>query len=318
MKWIEAYCMDKKLLIALDTSVYSSNTLHYLEHLFSCLADIHLHLLTIVTCNPSNTSSTWLDKLELLNTLTKEEQKRYTAARRFLNQAEERLKRNGIPPEQMTTEVRISTTNPAAEVLSTAREGVFDALVLGRRGVSKLEELIMGSVSSTILEKCHDVPIWIVDGQVDSRKFLVPVDGSRFTLRAVDHLCYILKGNPYAEITFFHSAAMFAKKQELDRGNCDQYLPREWCAEHQHDDDLYFSAPRQMLLNNDFPPERIHRLETKKGIHPSRQIVRQALIDDFGTIVMGRRDKEIVKNVFGSVTEKVVAMSVNSAVWVVG
>jgi nucleotide-binding universal stress UspA family protein len=73
-----------------------------------------------------------------------------------------------------------------------------------------------------------------------------------------------------------------------------------------------------MLINSGFPPERIHRLETKKGMYPSRQIVRQALVDDFGTIVMGRRDKEIVKGVFGSVTEKVVAMSVNTAVWIVG
>jgi nucleotide-binding universal stress UspA family protein len=53
-------------------------------------------------------------------------------------------------------------------------------------------------------------------------------------------------------------------------------------------------------------------------MYPSRQIVRQALIDDFGTIVMGRRDKEIVKGVFGSVTEKVVAMSENTAIWIVG
>ena len=77
-------------------------------------------------------------------------------------------------------------------------------------------------------------------------------------------------------------------------------------------------APRQMLINSGFPPERIHRRETKKGMYPSRQIVRQALIDDFGTIVMGRRDKEIVKGVFGSVTEKVVAMSVDTTIWIVG
>jgi len=195
---------------------------------------------------------------------------------------------------------------------------MFDALVLGRRGVSKLEELIMGSVSSTLLEKCRDVPIWIVDGQVDSRKFLVPVDGSHFTLNAVDHLCYILRGNPYAEITLFHSAAMFAQKQDLRTGFCERFLPRDWCREYCDDEDLYFLAPRQMLINNGFPPERIHRLETKKGLHPSRQIVRQALIDGFGTIVMGRREKEIVKGVFGSVTEKVLAMSVDNAVWVVG
>ena len=310
--------MEKKLLIAVDSSVYSYNTLHYLEQLFAHLDDIRLHLLSVVTCTPSETASEWLDELELMSSLRPEEQKRYAAAKKFLHQAVERLKRNGIGREQVSTEVKISRTNPADEVLNIARKGMFDALVLGRRGVSKLEELIMGSVSSTMFEKCHDVPIWIVDGQVDSRKFLVPVDGSHFTLQAVDHLCFILKDNPYAEVTLFHSAAMFAQKQDLRIGYCNRFLSGEWCQEHRNNDDLYFLAPRQMLINSGFPPERIHRLETKKGMYPSRQIVRQALIDDFGTIVMGRRDKEIVKGVFGSVTEKVVAMSVNTAVWIVG
>jgi nucleotide-binding universal stress UspA family protein len=310
--------MEKKLLIALDASIYSSNTLHYLEQLFAQLDDIRLHLLTVITCNPSEAASEWLDELELMSTLSNEEQKRCVTAKKFLHKAVERLRRNGIAPEQVTTEVKISTTNPAAEVLNIARNGMFDALVIGRRGVSKLEELIMGSVSSTMFEKCHDVPVWIIDGIVDSRKFLVPVDGSHFTLNAVDHLCFLLKDNPYAEVTLFHSSSMFAQKQDLSMGYCNRLLSQEWCQEYGHADDLYFLAPRQMLINSGFPPGRIHRLETKKGMYPSRQIVRQALLDDFGTIVMGRRDKEIVKGVFGSVTEKVVAMSVNTAVWVVG
>ncbi len=310
--------MEKKLLVALDTSVYSSNTLHYLERLFSHLDDIRLHLLSVVTCNPTETASAWLNETELQSTLNNEEQRRFAAAKKFLRHSTERLGRNNISPDLVTTEVKLSRSNPGAEILNIARKGMFDAMVLGRRGVSKLEELIMGSVSSTMFEKCHDVPIWIIDGQVDSRKFLVPVDGSCFTLRAVDHLCFILQNNPHAEITLFHSDAMFARTQELDSEYCNQFLTREWCWKHRGIDEFYFLAPRQMLINSGFPAERIHRLETKKGMYPSRQIVRQALIDDFGTIVMGRRDKEIGKGIFGSVTEKVMAMSVNTAVWVVG
>lgn len=310
--------MANKLLIAVDASVYSSNTLHYLEQLFANLPDIQLHLLTIIACTPSEIAGGWLDELELMGTLSKEEQKRYASAKRYLQKATGRLARNGFAPDQMTSEVRISKTSPAAELLHVARQGLFDALVIGRRGVSKIEELIMGSVSSTMFEKCRDVPIWIIDGQVDSRKFLVPVDGSHYSLQAIDHLCYILKDNPYAEITLFHSDAMFAQKQDLSTGFCSRFLAPEWCEAHKSDPDLYFLAPRQMLINSGFPPARLHRRETKKGMYPSRQIVRQALIDDFGTIVMGRRDREIVKGVFGSVTEKVVAMSDNTAVWVVG
>jgi nucleotide-binding universal stress UspA family protein len=310
--------MEKKLLIAVDASVYSSNTLHYLERLFAGLGNIRIHLLNVISCNPSQVAREWFDELELMSLLSKEEQKRFAAARRFLKKAVEQLGRNGIAPEQVTTEVKLSATSPAEEILHIARKGMFDALVIGRRGISKLEELFMGSISCTVFEKCHDVPIWIIDGQVDSRKFLVPVDGSHFTLQAVDHLCFILKDNPHAEVTLFHSAAMFAQKQELDINYCNRFLSHDWCKSHRVDPEFYFLAPRQMLINSGFPPDRIHRFETKAGIHPSRQIVRQAVIDDYGTIVIGRRSKEIKKGVFGSVTEKVVAMSVNAAVWIVG
>jgi nucleotide-binding universal stress UspA family protein len=310
--------MEKKLLIAVDGSIYSANTLHYLERLFANLDDIRFHLISVIPCNPSEAAKEWFDELELLNMLTKEEQKRYAAANRYLNKAVAQLERNGISPEHVTSELKLSTTSPAAEVLNIAREGFFDALIIGRRGVSKLEELILGSVSTTLLHKCHDVPIWIIDGQVDSRKFLVPVDGSHFTLQALDHLCFILEGNPYAEITLFHSTAMFAQKQDLKTGYCNRFLKNEWCEGHKNDADLHFHAPLQMLKNIGFPSDHIHQLETKKGMYASRQIVRQALIDDFGTIIMGRRDKEIVKGVFGSVTEKVLAMGVDTAIWIVG
>ena len=310
--------MERKLLIAIDGSVYSSNSLHYLERLFAGMTDIRIHLLSVIPCYTSQVAKEWFGERDLLGTLSKEEQKGYAAANRYLKQAVERLARNNISSEQISTEIKITAASPADEIIRIARNGMFDALVIGRRGISKLEELIMGTVSGTVFEKCHDIPIWIVDGQVDSRKFLLPVDGSHFTLQAADHLSFILKDNPYAEVTLFYSAAMFAQKQELSIEYCKRYLASDWCTAHIHDKDFYFLAPRQMLINNGFSPERIHLLETKAGMYPSRQIVRQAVIDDFGTIVIGRRGKEIKRGVFGSVTEKVVAMSLNAAVWVVG
>ena len=101
-------------------------------------------------------------------------------------------------------------------------------------------------------------------------------------------------------------------------GYCNRFLQGDWCEEHKNDADLHFLAPLQMLKNSGFPSDRVHQVETKKGMYASRQIVRQALIDDYGTIVMGRRSKEMKKGAFGSVTEKVLAMGVDTAIWVVG
>jgi nucleotide-binding universal stress UspA family protein len=310
--------MNKKILIAVDASVYSSNTLHYIEQLFKDVKDIHFHLLSAIPCSSLQAGHEWLDDLELLSKLSPAARKRYTAAKKYMNESVERLDRHGISKNQITTEIKLSRTNVASDIIDVARKGLYDALVIGRRGVSKLEELIMGSVSRTVFEKCHDMPIWIVDGQVDSRTFLLPVDGSEYCLKAVDHLAFILKDNPYAEITLFHSAAMFAQKQSLNKEECTHYLTDEYCQIHAEDPEIHFHAPEQILKENGFPAERIHRLLTQKGMYPSRQIVRQALIDDFGTIVMGRRGIEMKKGVFGSVTEKVVAMSVNTAIWILG
>jgi len=162
------------------------------------------------------------------------------------------------------------------------------------------------------------VPIWIIDGQVDSRRFLVPVDGSAHTLRAVDHLCFMVKDIPEIEITLFHSKAILAQRAPLEIDTCEIHWGEEWCGEHFNREDSYFHGPEQLLLDNGFPADRIHRLETSMGLHPSRQIVRQALLDEHGTIVMGRRADDAKKGIIGSVSGRVIAMALNTAIWVVG
>ena len=54
------------------------------------------------------------------------------------------------------------------------------------------------------------------------------------------------------------------------------------------------------------------------GIDPSRQILRQALIDDFGTIVMGRRGEEVSKGLFRGVSDRVLLMAEEVAIWIIG
>jgi hypothetical protein len=92
----------------------------------------------------------------------------------------------------------------------------------------------------------------------------------------------------------------------------------EWCELHLSRPDSHFHGPEQLLLDSGFPASRIHRLETRKGIYPSRQIVREAMIDNFGTIVMGRRGQDIKKGWAGSVSGQVIAMAQDTAIWIVG
>lgn len=310
--------MQKKILVAVDGSVYSNNTIHYLENLFRSYADIHFHLFSVVPCSTMAAGREWLDDLELLTSMSPTARKEYSRIKDHLNKYTMQLIRGGFTEEQISGTVQVSRMNIADDILSEARKGLYDALVIGRRGLGKLEALFMGSVSETIIDKCHDLPIWVVDGEVKAAKFLMPVDCTPHTLKAADHLCFMLKELPGAEVTLFHSEAILAQKPTVDSCDFEGQCETEWCEMHMKRPDSHFHGPRQYLKDKGFPADKIHSLETSKGMYPSRQIVRQALMGDFGTIVMGRRDADTSKGILGSVSGRVLAMAVDTAVWIVG
>ena len=47
-------------------------------------------------------------------------------------------------------------------ILMIREEGNFGTLVLGRRGISKAEEFLFGSISTAVLRESHDFAVWVV------------------------------------------------------------------------------------------------------------------------------------------------------------
>ena len=89
--------MLKKILIAVDGSPYSTNTLRYLGQLFYHLPDIHLHLLSIVpTSSLGSAARDWLSEAELLNIISPATRKMLASQKKYMQQALDNLKRLGI------------------------------------------------------------------------------------------------------------------------------------------------------------------------------------------------------------------------------
>lgn len=49
--------------------------------------------------------------------------------------------------------------NPASEIVAAAKEGSFDVVVLGHRGVSKVREIFLGSISDKVV---HSLPCTVI------------------------------------------------------------------------------------------------------------------------------------------------------------
>jgi len=58
---------------------------------------------------------------------------------------EKRAKTEGVEVESL-----LLAGHPVEEILRTSREGYFDLIILGSRGVSRIKELLIGSVTSGV------------------------------------------------------------------------------------------------------------------------------------------------------------------------
>jgi nucleotide-binding universal stress UspA family protein len=74
----------------------------------------------------------------------------------ILGDGAQRVKAEGVPVETVLRE-----GNTVQEIVKTAEEGKFDLIVMGARGISKIRELLLGSVSDGVLRNAP-CPVLIV------------------------------------------------------------------------------------------------------------------------------------------------------------
>ena len=313
--------MERSILVAIDSSWYSSKILNYLCTLFVGQPQLAIHLITIIPCQTSEAGRDWLDPLELASTIDKPTRDKLQTGKLRMRDAQKKLLSNGFHDEQIFTEVRLSGAGVVAEIIRETHQGMYDALVIGKKDLSMLEKMVTGSISGEILRKNKGLPVWLVSGDIESHRFLVPVDCSPHSLDAVDHLSFILKDNPRAEITLFHSGSLLAAEEITPIENFYEKWGKEWCDKHLQGDEeghFHFLATEQILREAGFPMEKVRRLDTKTGIEPGQQITYHVKKDDYGTIVMGRRAQDVSKGLFKGVSDRVLANVTDVSIWIVG
>jgi len=90
-----------------------------------------------------------------------------TIAAEIIEEAKHRGKKILDEAEQVAKERRISVEevlregNAVQEIVTVAKEGKFDIIIVGHRGLSKLEELFLGAVSEGVSHKAP-CPVMIV------------------------------------------------------------------------------------------------------------------------------------------------------------
>ncbi len=69
---------------------------------------------------------------------------------------------SGVAEDSITKKIGACAGNCANAIIEEAQNGGYDTIVVGRRGLSKVEEFVMGRVSSKVIHLAGEKTIWVV------------------------------------------------------------------------------------------------------------------------------------------------------------
>jgi nucleotide-binding universal stress UspA family protein len=242
----------------------------------------------------------------------------------FMDRARSALAELGIPQGAVTTRVEARKEGIARDILTESRQG-YDAVAVGRMGLSQLKDLVMGSVASKLIGKLVHVPIWVVAGARHAPRMLLSVDTSEEAMRTVEHVAAMVGERGPFEITLFHAIRGL---NVFLQGFGDSYMlthDQEWIDRVDKELEVAeqevlqaFDIARQKLIGAGVSPDRVKQKVVKGVASRAGAIVDEAEKGGHDTIVVGRRGLSKIQEFFmGRVSSKVLQLARAQTVWVV-
>ncbi|MBU0988245.1 MAG: universal stress protein [Proteobacteria bacterium] len=147
---------DNKVLMALDSS---ENAMQAVNFVADTLGGFDFKITLFHAIRGSQDFSTGIANLFLPKESSEEAEKTISDA---FEQAKQRLIDKGFKPEQITTKIVSGVSSRAGAVVEEARAGDYRTIVIGRRGLTKVQEFFMGRVSKKIIQTIRNRAVWVV------------------------------------------------------------------------------------------------------------------------------------------------------------
>ena len=309
--------MEKKILVAVDTSNHSAKAVRYAAEIYETLKDVKLTLLHVQPAISQYILDEVKKSPKANAELKKMMRKNNAAAQQLLDMLKQKMTRIGASGADIEITTRPRVLGVAKDILEYSVAGSFDAVILGRRGLSGIAEYFAGSVSANIVNNSDFMPIWLVDEKALSKNIMVAVDGSESSLKAVDHLAFIVGDNPDLKISFLHVTPRLTDVCPVDFGDSDTETLEEIIRQGDNECiDRFFSHALKKLKEAGIQESQIE-VHSIEGIYrPGKAIIAAYRKGKFGALVIGRRGTG--KKFFtGSVSRYLLDHFTDGALWVV-
>jgi nucleotide-binding universal stress UspA family protein len=156
--------MAKKVLIAFDDSENAFRGVTYVADTFK--TDIEITLFGVV---PDTADICQMESKELIPYFKSQrsafcsiEEKKKDLLSQAMQNAKKTLVEAGFDESKIITKITTKKSGIARDIVTESKEG-YDSIVIGRRGISGIKEMFLGSISQKVISLAKDASICIIN-----------------------------------------------------------------------------------------------------------------------------------------------------------
>jgi nucleotide-binding universal stress UspA family protein len=308
-------CPVKKILLPVDGSEHSRRAVEFAGYLGASLGKnlAKLALLRVVSGRYMSRYIPYIDfraEILKLSNSFREHKKQHIekVVKPSLDEGERILRDLGVG---IGIEKLIFEGDPAHEIIRIAYEKGFSTIVMGRRGLSEIMELLLGSITNKVVHAASRLTVYVVgqkilrDKACPIPKILLPVDGSSYSMKGAEHAACLAAEvrTSLGRVTLLRviNLALFEKrlKEGIDpEGEAEEIL----------------EEAKSIFLQAGVP-ERLISTKIRLG-QPAEEILKEA--DAYNLVVMGRKGRTAIKDfLLGGVSSIVLHRCQNPTVAIV-
>lgn len=197
---------DKHLMICVGDNISCKDGIRFVSNFFQNKDNLKITLFAVTPTKTQSNSrgsidSAWKKDADSPGT----DLKNNDPFNSVLESCSDYLLRNGFDKENIIRKVSTKKTSTVQDIIHSVETGLYDSLVIGKRSSSFLQDVATGSVSNEILSQSIHFPLWLCRApDLDRKNVLLCADDSESSLRAADHVGYILQGQPDHSVTIMH------------------------------------------------------------------------------------------------------------------
>ena len=305
-----------RILVAIDGSARSYAALAYLGNLISKQVKIVLfHVMAEVPeslrdLSPDPSS----EKESYPLALWKAGQEEFIAE--FMTLARDILNASGFAKDAISVKTQAVGSGVARDILAESQQA-YDVLVVGRTGISKVEDISLGGIAAKLVDAVVHLPIIVVGEKPESNKTLIAIDGSAGSMKAVR--CVGALVDPAdCEILLCHVIRPLNVQQMIGKECFAPQYEADWIEANQKKIVPVINEAKRRLKQAGLSENQISSEILTYQKSRAAAIVHAAATGGYDTIVAGRQGLTAVGEFrFGRVSRKILQFAYRSTVWIV-